>query len=249
MTQIFIYSIASVAIVSAISLIGIFAFSIKEKKLAAILIYLVSFSTGALFGDAFIHLLPKAANDYGAGIMFSISILAGIIISFIIEKFIHWQHCHLPQKENHIHHFAVMSLWGDSIHNFIDGLIIGASYLMSIPVGIATTLAVIFHEIPQEIGDFGILLHGGYTKKKALLVNFLTALFAFGGLLVSFIGLSSIKNINSFLIPFAAGNFIYIAGSDLVPELHRELSGRVSLKQLIAMIFGIVLMLLLLYFE
>lgn len=243
-----IYAIASVVIVSSVSLIGLFTISLREDILRKILLYLVSFSTGALMADAFIHLLPEAVEENGFTLSVSFYILAGIIFSFIVEKVIHWHHCHHTHSEEclhdhhdhaEIHHFAKMNLVGDSVHNFIDGLIIGASYLVSIPVGIATTIAVVLHEIPQEIGDFGILLHGGYTRKRALFLNFVTGLIAvLGAILALTIGQQT-EHLTEFLIPFAAGGFIYIAGSDLMPELHKETNSKKSLLQLFTFILGI----------
>src|SRR3989338_7267764 len=142
MLNVWIYSIVSVIIVSLMSFVGILTLSIKAEKLKKILLYLVSFSAGALFGDAFIHLLPEIVEEAGFGLNISIYVMFGIGVSFVIEKFIHWRHCHLPNTKDHVHTFAMMNLFGDGIHNFIDGLIIGASYLASVPVGIATTLAV-----------------------------------------------------------------------------------------------------------
>ncbi|MDO9028402.1 MAG: ZIP family metal transporter, partial [Candidatus Roizmanbacteria bacterium] len=159
-----------------------------------------------------------------------------------VEKIICWRHCHLPIGKNHIHRFAYMNIFGDVIHNFIDGLIIGASYLIGFSVGLATTLAVFFHEIPQEIGDFGILLHAGFTKKKALLYNFLTALTAFLGVFTALILSSKIEGAHLTLSAFAAGNFIYIAGSDLIPELHKETELKKGLIQIFTFILGIAIM-------
>ncbi|MEK6861534.1 MAG: ZIP family metal transporter, partial [Nanoarchaeota archaeon] len=173
----------------------------------------------------------------------------GIILSFLIEKVIHWRHCHIPTSKEHPHPFAYINLIGDSVHNFIDGLIIAASYLASIPVGIATTIAVLLHEIPQEIGDFGVLLHGGFTKKKALFFNFITALTAVLGAVVALIISQSIEQLTLFLIPLAAGGFIYIAGSDLIPELHKEVKLSKSIFQIISFILGILIMMSLLLLE
>jgi zinc and cadmium transporter len=242
MISIWFYTLISVFIVSLISLIGIFTLAIKIEKLKTIVIYLVSFSAGALFGDAFIHLLPETAKQNGLGITFAVSILAGILIFFILEKILHWQHCHMPITKHHVHPFAIMNLIGDSVHNFIDGAIIAASYIVSFPVGIATTLAVLFHEIPQEMGDFGVLIHGGFSKKKALLVNFLTALTAIIGAAATLIIGNYITNLNAFLIPLAIGGFIYIAGSDLIPELHKETEFKKSFLQIIFFIIGILIM-------
>ena len=207
---------------------------------------MISFSAGAMFGDAFLHLLPETVAEHGFTLSVSLSVLGGIIGFFVIEKLIHWRHCHMPITENHVHPFAWMNLVGDGVHNFIDGLIIGASYLVSIPVGIATTIAVILHEIPQEIADFGVLLHGGFSKKKALLVNFLTALTALLGGVLALILSHYIEGITVFLVPFAAGGFIYIAGSDLIPELHKEVKFSRSVLQVVSFVCGIGIMLLLL---
>ena len=234
MINIWVYSLVSILIVSLVSFIGLLTFPFSGEKFKKILIYLVSFSAGALFGDAFIHLIPEAVSKYGFTLRISLYLILGIAISFIVEKIIHWRHCHHNNKKERIHPFAIMNLFGDIIHNFIDGLIIGASYLVSIPVGIATTLAVIFHEIPQEIGDFGVLLKGGFSRSKALLFNFLTALTAVFGTVVALLISSYIGNITLFLIPFAAGGFIYIAGSDFIPELHKEVKASKSLIQFIA---------------
>ncbi len=249
MLNTWLYSIFSVIIVSLISFVGIFTLSVKEKKLKKFLIFLVSFSTGALLGDAFIHLLPSVVKEYGFGLSISLSVLSGIALSFVIEKFIHWHHCHNGNNNKHIHPFAIVNLYGDSLHNFIDGLIIGAGYLIGIDVGIATTIAVILHEIPQEIGDFAILLHGGFTKSKALFYNFITAITAIAGLAVSLLSGFYIGNITAFLVPFSAGSLIYIAGSDLIPELHKEVTAKKSAIQFALFLLGIFTMFMLLYLE
>jgi len=241
-------SLIATLIVSLVSLIGVLTLPLKKESLKNFLIYFVSFSAGALFGDVFFHLLPDIAEK-GFNLSLSLAILSGIVASFAIEKIICWRHCHLPITRSHIHSFAYMNLFGDFIHNFIDGLTIGASYLISPIVGHATALAVIFHEIPQEIGDFGVLLHGGFERKKALLVNFLTSLSAFLGVLFAFFLFTKFEHINNFLIPFAVGNFIYIAGSDLIPELHKETELKKGMIQLLTFIFGLIVMYSLLLLE
>jgi zinc and cadmium transporter len=234
------YAILSVTAISLISLIAIFALYLKEKTLKRFLTYMVSFSTGGLFGGALFHLLPEITNELGFTPLISAYVLSGILFSFVVEKFVHWRHCHNPKHiHEKVHTFAYMNLFGDGVHNFIDGLIIGASYLISVPTGIATTIAVILHEIPQEIGDFGVLLHGGFSRKKALFFNFLTALTAIVGVLIALIIGSHSEHLTVFLIPFAAGSFIYIAGSDLIPELHKEKNTKKSFWQLISLILGI----------
>lgn len=240
----------SVILVSLISFVGIFAIAIKAKKLNKILLYLISFSAGALLGDTFIHLLPETVEKAGFGLEISGYVLFGIVTFFVLEKVIQWQHCHGHfVEEKHVHPFAYMNIVGDGIHNFIDGLVIAVSYIISVPVGLATTTAVALHEIPQEIGDFGVLLHGGFSKRRALLVNFLSALTAVLGAITAVYLNGVIENIELFLVPVAAGGFIYIAGSDLIPELHKETSIKKSIVQLFAFIIGILIMALLLLFD
>lgn len=246
MSIVWFYTLLSIIAVSLVSLIGIFTISINTNKLKKVLVLLVSFSAGAMIGDAFIHLLPETVERFGFGLDVSLLIIGGGAIFFILEKVIHWQHCHNPVTKDHIHPFAITNLIGDSIHNLIDGIIIGGSYVISIPVGIATTIAVLIHEIPQEIGDFGILLHGGFSKKKAIFFNFITALFAIiGGALALFI-IGYNENFVYYFIPFAAGGFIYIAMADLIPELHKETKVTKSLIQFISFFAGIVIMIILL---
>jgi zinc and cadmium transporter len=246
--MIWIYSLLSVFLVSCISLIGLLTFSLKEKTLRKILLYLVSFSVGGLLGDAFIHLLPESIK-LNNEISLAFYILTGVIVSFMVEKFVQWRHCHIPTSKEHPHPFAIMNIIGDSVHNFIDGLIIGASYLTSFQVGIATTLAVILHEVPQEIGDFGVLIHGGFKKKKALFLNFVTALVAVVGTIVSLLIGSYVENLTNFILPFAVGSFLYIASSDLIPELHKETNPKKSFVQLIMLVAGTAVMFSLLLLE
>jgi len=218
--------------------------------LKKILLYFVSFSAGGLFGDAFIHLIPEAMEESSFVINVSLSILFGIIFSFIVERFLQWRHCHIPTSEEHPHSFAYMNLFGDSVHNFIDGLIIGGSYLANIPLGVATTLAVVFHEIPQEIGDFGVLMYGGFNKSRALFFNFLTALTAIFGAIAALSLSSLVQGSIPLLIPFAAGNFIYIAGSDLIPELRKEEPEPLkSALQLTALVLGVLILLSLVFLK
>lgn len=244
-----IYSLLSVLFISLISFVGIITLPVKEKKLQNFLLYFVSFSAGGLLGDVFIHLLPKVVEELGFGLNISLYVLFGIVMTFVTEKFIHWRHHQNHTGHRHIHPVTTMTLLGDGVHNFIDGLIIGASYLVSMPVGIATTVAVVLHEIPQEIGNFGVLLHGGYPRSKALWFNFLSALTAIVGSLVALSIGETVAGSITFLTAFAAGNFIYIAASDLIPELHKEVSLQKSFMQFTTMLLGIAIMLLLLLLE
>lgn len=246
--NIWLYSLLSVFLVSLIAFIGIFTLAFKTSVLKEILIYFVSFSAGSLLGDVFIHLLPEIAEE-GLTLQISLTILSGIFISFITEKIICWRHCHLPITKNHVHNFAYMNLFGDAFHNFIDGVTIGVSYLVSIPVGVATTVAVILHEIPQEIGDFGVLVYGGFEKKKALFFNFISGSIAILGTVLALFLSQKIAGLKEFLVPIAAGNFIYIASSDLIPELHKEVALKKAFLQTLFFLIGVIVMLGLLLLE
>ena len=246
MIHVWLYTIISVLIISLISLIGIVTISLRLEKIRRILFFFVSFAAGALIGDVFLHLLPEISEKSGFGFNISLYVLSGIFVFFILEKFIQWRHCHIPTSNKHKHPFAFMNLIGDSVHNFIDGMIIAGSYMASIPIGLATTFAVIFHEIPQEIGDFGVLLHGGFTRAKALWFNFLSALTSILGALVVLALGARIENLTTFLIPFAAGGFLYIASSDLIPELQKECELDKSVEQLIGLVLGVLVMIALL---
>lgn len=243
------YALVSVIIVSLISLIGIFTLSVRQERLEKILIYLVSLSAGTLLGDAFIHLIPEAYEESGNDPLVGTYILSGMFFFFGVEKFFHWRHCHRVPCQSHPHPFSYMILAGDTVHNFIDGLVVAASYLVSIPVGIATTIAVIFHEIPQEVGDFGSLVYGGFSRAKALLFNFLTGLTAVAGAVIVLVFDAGAVEMNSFFIPFAAGGFIYIASADLIPELHKNTDLKKSFGQMALFILGIGLMAALLFME
>ncbi len=244
-----ILALTSVLLVSAISLIGISLIWLTESKLKKIFTYLVSFAVGGLLGDVFLHLMPEMI-EATFETQTALILITGILVSFIVERFLQWRHCHIPTSTEHPHSFAYMNLFGDSIHNLIDGLIIGGSYLVSIPLGVATTIAIIFHEIPQELGDFSVLIYGGVPKKRALMFNFLTALTSVLGAVIA-LALGSITDtFTPLLVPFAAGNFIYIAGSDLIPELRKDTPElKKSALQLVSLVLGVVPMVLLLLLE
>ena len=248
-TDIWLYALASVILVSLLSVIGVVFISISEAKLKQIVFVLVSLAVGSLFGDVFIHLLPQAFEKLEARLEASLYLLAGIFIFFVLEKFIRWRHQHDLESQNAIHPVGYMNLLADGIHNFIDGMIIGAAYLTSLRVGIATTIAVAMHELPQEISDFGVLLHAGFSKKKALIFNFLSALLAILGTVLILLAGTTLHYFVASMIPLAAGGFVYIAGSDLVPELNKELEPAKSLVQLLAIAAGVGLMLLLTLLE
>jgi zinc and cadmium transporter len=247
--QVWLWSLGSVLIVSLISLIGLLTLTLSTRLVQRVLFFMVAFAAGAMIGDAVIHLLPEAVSEHGFTMTVSLSFIAGVLIFFILEKFIHWRHCHIPTSDSHPHPFAYMNLFGDALHNFIDGMVVAGSFVVSIPLGIATTIAVVFHEIPQEIGDFGVLLHGGFTKNKALLFNFIVGLTALFGAVVSLVLADRIANYMLFVLPFTAGGFIYIAGSDLIPELNKECEPSKNVLQFLGMVLGIVTMIALLLLD
>lgn len=247
----FTLSLVSVLGISLISLIGVFTFSLKENLIKKYLFLFVSLAVGALLGDAFIHLIPEGLEEISNPLLFSLLIIFGIIIFFIIEKFIHWHHhCDIAHNDCENKPVGKMILLSDALHNFIDGLIIGVSYMASPAIGLATTLAVVLHEIPQEIGDFAVLLHSGFSRIKALWLNFATALTSILGVITVFVLGEISEMIFLWLIPVAAGGFIYIAMSDLIPELHKKTDKKSFIFwQLFMIIVGILSMLLLTLLE
>jgi zinc and cadmium transporter len=248
MTQVWIYSLVSVLIVSLVSLSGIVVLGLNQKRLKSILFYLVSFSAGALLGDVFIHLLPEM-SEAGFGTKEGIYFLIGLVAFFILERFIHWQHSHGEDHDEKVHSVVYLTIAGDSLHNFIDGIVIAVSFMANPTLGIASTVAVILHEIPQELGQYAILIHGGWSKSKALWYNFLSALTSVVGAVLVLVFAQGLEKAPSFLLAFAGASFIYVALSDLVPELHKEVGKRKSLIQFVFFIIGIALMALLLLLD
>jgi zinc and cadmium transporter len=231
--------LASVTAVSLIAFVGIIFIGLKEEKLKRLTMILVGFSSGTLLGGAFLHLLPESLNPDNDPATVLWYVMVGIVIFFTLEKFLYWRHCH--EKECPTHTFVYLNLIGDGIHNFIDGMVIAATFMLSFELGFATTLAVIFHEVPQEIGDFGVLVYGGLNRKKALTYNFISAITAILGALATYF-LAYLRSIETLLVPFAAGGFIYIAATDLLPELHKKAHAGESIVQLIVILLGIALM-------
>jgi len=219
---------------------------LNKNLLNKIVFYLVSLSIGGLMGGAFLHLLPEAAEKLSTENVFLYT-LWGFFLFLIIEKIIHWRHCH--KQECSIHSFAYMNLIGDGVHNFIDGLIIAAAFLTNFGVGIASTIAIFLHEVPQEIGDFGVLVYGGIERKRALFYNFLTALTAVLGGIIGYYLLSFTQISSAFLLPIAAGGFLYIAACDLIPEIRKENNIKKSVLNLAIIFLGILAMYALKFLE
>ena len=235
----FIYTIVSTLLISLGSFAGALSLSVQRDKLQRWLISLVAISAGTMLGAAMFHLLPEAAEEMESSQLFGLVTIA-FVIFFIIEKVLHWRHCHDEECEEHS--FGWMNLIGDSIHNFIDGLIIGSAYVVSPSLGVITTVAVMLHEIPQEIGDFGVLLHAGWPVKRALIANFLVATTSVLGGILGYVLAEQSTLFALYLTPIAAGGFIYIAASDLIPELRKEKSGHGSVRSTIFFVLGLLFM-------
>ncbi len=231
------WAIASVTLVSLVSLVGVVTLTSKRED--QVLLVSVGLAVGAMFGDVFLHLLPESFETIGP--MTGIWVLVGLVTFFVLEKFLHWHHEHGHEGHDHppaIHPLGFLNLAADGLHNLLDGVLVAAAYLSSIEAGIATTIAVILHEIPQEMGDFGVLLLAGFRRRQALFLNLATgALAIVGAGLTLLIGARSAPLAEA-MVPFAAGCFIYIAGSDLVPELNKEREVKKSALQLASILFG-----------
>lgn len=241
MNNVYLVIIIALIITSLVSLVGALILVLSKKFVHRMIIFLVSLSAGTLLGDAFFHLLPEAAeND---NFLMWPAVIFGILLFFVLEKVVHWRHCHAEVGHDHPHPVGIMNLIGDGLHNFIDGLVIGASFLVAWPLGVATTLAVITHEIPQELGDFATLLYAGYKTKKALWLNLLSGLASvLGAIAAIFIGAQS-ESFLALALPLTAGGFIYIATSDLIPEMKKDTTAKAGLKQLSGIVIGLGIML------
>jgi zinc and cadmium transporter len=232
--------IGSSLLMSAIALVGSVTLVLKEETLQRIILPLVAFAAGSLIGGAFFHMIPAGIAQSGNSTTFYVWILAGFSSFFALEQLLHWHHCHRASASCKSP-LTYLILIGDGLHNFIGGLAIAGTFIADIRLGIMAWLAAAAHEIPQELGDFGVLVHGGWEKRKALMFNVLSALtFLVGGLLTY---VTSFNFDVSFLIPFAAGNFLYIGASDLVPEVKEHENLRKNVVNFFAFILGLALML------
>lgn len=239
MPPILIQILIAVLIVSLVSILGILVF-LRKKTLNRILFFLVSFAAGTLLGAAFLDLLPEALEG-GFKESVPVFILLGILSFFILEKFLYWHHHHTGHEHEEVHGFTYLNIIGDAIHNFLDGAVIAISFMNNTALGIITTIAIIAHEIPQEISDFAVLIYGGFSKRKALIYNFLTALTAVVGALLAYFYSGLIEGSNTYLTSFVIGGFVYIASTDLIPKIHKEKDMKKSFLQFVLMVFGILL--------
>lgn len=232
----------SVLVVSAVPLGGFLLLARGEARLDALIQPLVAFAVGALLGGAFLHLLPEALERAGPGVAVFGMLLAGFLGFFVLEKFLWRTHGHAPRDRARAGSpLASLNLIGDGLHNLIDGMVIAAAYQTSPALGLATTVAVLLHEIPQEFGDFAVLVYGGLPVRRAVLLNFVSGLVAIvGAALVLTVG-RAIAGLSDALLPVAAGGFVYVAAADLVPELHRARRLRTSLGQIALILLGVTL--------
>jgi len=248
--SIYVSILAATGVVSLFSLTGIYALSLSERTLHRVLFVVVGFSAGSILGAVFFDLLPEAVELVEGDLVY-VYIALGFISFFLLERFIYWYHGHghredieelpaIPGRAK-TREFAYLNLVGDAIHNFIDGLVIAASFLVSPTVGVAATIAVIFHELPQEMGDYGILVYSGFSSRRALALNFAVALtVVLGGATALFL-IESVEALSGYLVAIAAGGFIYLGASELIPELHEEKRLGKSVVQFVAFLLGLAL--------
>jgi zinc and cadmium transporter len=232
--------IAGGVLMSAIAMVGSVTLALKPATLDRLLLPLVAFAAGSLIGGAFFHMIPAAVTEIGDVLRVGVLVVAGFTVFFLLEQLLHWHHCHRASSDCK-QPLTYLILIGDGLHNFLGGLAIAGTFLIDIRLGITSWLAAAAHEVPQELGDFGVLVHGGWSKRKALLFNVLSGLTFLAGGLVTY-ALSFQMDI-SWLIPFAAGNFIYIGASDLVPEVNKHHDLRANAVHLMAFVLGLALLL------
>jgi zinc and cadmium transporter len=230
----------SALLIAFLSLSGIVTLAMKEDKLNKMLLLFVGLSAGTFIGGAFLELIPESVERI-SGLTPYLLVITGFILFYILERFLYWRHCHEDHCEEH--QFTYLNLIGDTIHNFEDGMAIAVSFLTDVPLGIATTIAVAAHEIPQEIGDFGVLLYGGFSKRKAMAYNFLAALTIVPGAIAGYLLFQVAQSIAAYILPLAAGGFIYIAATDLIPEIKKEGDGKKSIAIFAMFLLGIGIML------
>jgi zinc and cadmium transporter len=235
-----LWIIAGGVAMSAIALVGSVTLILNKDTLHKIVLPLVAFAAGCLLGGAFLHMLPEAIHETESHLAPFLWVLAGFLTFFALEQFLHWHHCHRDSSECSRKPLGYLILIGDGLHNLIGGLSVAAAFVMDIRLGIAAWLAAAAHEVPQEMGDFAVLLHSGWSKGKALLLNVISASTFLAGGLIAY-AVSSRLEI-WFLVPYAAGNFIYIGASDLVPEVNKQRDFKTSVMHFVAFLAGLTLM-------
>lgn len=242
MTNELINIIVATLMISSGSLIGVLTLSLNHQLFNRILISLVSLSAGTMLAAAFLHLLPESIEVLGEKLPLQIA-LASFIAFFLLEKFLHWRHCH-DEEHSSKHTVGYLNLVGDAVHNFLDGLLIAASFATSMELGIISTIAIALHEIPQELGDFAVLVHSGFRRKTAVIFNLLVSLTSVAGGVVGYNAAHSIEVVANYLVPIAAGGFIYISASDLIPDLASVSTTKKMLAITLTFLLGVMIMVL-----
>lgn len=242
MDKVWLYALISTVVVSLISLLGVLLLAFNTKKLQSILLILICFSVGALLGNSFFHLVPESYFHIESAHTASWLIIGGFILFFLIEQLLHSHQPNTPESASQIKSYGYLSLYADGIHNFTDGILIGAAWMFSPELGLATTLTVVLHEIPQEISDFGILLKAGFSRRKALLYNFFAAVSAVLGTLIALWFGHEVEHFSTYVLPIAAGGFIYLAASSLLPEILKNTKNKNWIIHTIFVLLGLVLM-------
>jgi zinc and cadmium transporter len=237
--MVLVWSLTATLIVSLLSFVGVVGLAINDKLLNKLLLLMIGFAAGSLIGASFLHLLPEALEHCSCNIVFGYTVL-GFTFFFVMERYFYWRHCHNGVCD--VHAFTYLNLLGDAMHNFTDGMVIAVAFAANFKLGIVATLAIMFHEIPQELGDFSVLVYGGFSKSKALIFNFLCALTAVFGAVTGYVLSDMVNNFSIFLLPFSAGGFIYIAASDLLPELHKQKDMKRANLSFVAFFIGLIFM-------
>jgi zinc and cadmium transporter len=226
-------SLGSIGAIAGAALLLVLPAVVRDHVVPA----LISYATGTLLGAAFLGMIPAGLEQVAAREIMAV-VLAGIVLFFVLEKLVLWRHCHEVECDVH-GQAAALILMGDAFHNFVDGVVIASAFLVSIPLGIATAIAVIAHEVPQEVGDFAILLESGYSRTEALVMNTLSAAATLPGALAAYFWLADARELVPYVLALSAASFIYIATADLVPNLHRRIALRDSLRQVALLLLGI----------
>lgn len=245
----FLLTLLSALSISAVSLVGVSILFLRAHILRGISFFLLAFAAGALLGTAFLHLLPEAIEEYEITANTLAIALAGFLLFFVAEKLLHLHHSHREEDEHRTRSLGILTLLGDGIHNFLDGLIIGIAFLVDVQLGVVAAAAVALHEIPQELAEFGVLLYAGFTKKRALLFNFLSASTVVFGAAIGFWLGEVLETIILPVIMLAVGTFLYVAASDFVPEIQREKGEKRSIELMLVFILGILTMWAFTFFE
>lgn len=233
---VFAWIVLSGVLMSAIALVGAVTLVLKQSTLQRILLPLVALSAGSLIGGAFFHMIPAGFESLQDISVVGFLVVSGFVAFFVLEQLLHWHHCHRAEADCR-RPLTYLVLVGDAVHNFLGGLAIAGTFLIDIRLGVVSWLAAAAHEVPQELGDFGVLVHGGWSKKQALLFNLFSALTFLAGSLLAYTASFAVDV--AWLVPFAAGNFLYIGASDLVPEVNKHPDAKTNLLHLSAFLLGL----------